>query len=376
MAFPPPVPLPRYGEAALADLVPSILASLGVSGFANTLSLAPSRAACVLLVDGLGAELLRDNAGSAPVLSGSHARDLTAGFPSTTATSLASLGTGLAPGQHGILGYQTEIPGQGKLLNALRWDSGVLPTAWQPEPTAFERAAAAGVSVSQVSRRLFKGSGLTTAALRGGRYCGADTSGELIVDVVDALASAPGLALAYAYVSDLDATGHHRGTASLAWRLQLEAIDRIVEELANRLPQGAVLYVTGDHGMVDIPPDSRIDADALEEQVLRDGVRLLGGEVRARHVYAEAGAEADVLAAWQERLGGAMWVVSRQEAVEAGWFGPVVERNVRRIGDVVAASYTDAGLVATKREPHESRLVGHHGSMTAAEQLVPLIALS
>jgi hypothetical protein len=361
--------------AALADLVPSVVASLGISGFTNTLGLAPRRAACVLLIDGLGAELLRGHASTAPVLTDAHARDLTAGFPSTTATSLASIGTGLVPGQHGILGYQTEIPGSGKLLNALHWDSGVAADEWQPEATAFERATAAGVSVSLVSRRLFKGTGLTTAALRGADYRGADTAGELIVDVLEALSSGTP-SLVYAYLSDLDATGHHRGSKSLAWRLQLKLIDRVVGELANRLPEGAVLYVTGDHGMVDIPPDRRIDADAPEEQVLREGVRLLGGEVRARHVYTEPGAEADVLAAWQERLGADMWVVSREEAVAAGWFGPVAERNLRRIGDVIAASYSDAGLVATHREKHESRLVGHHGSMTAAEQLVPLVTFA
>jgi len=38
---------------------------------------------------------------------------LTAGFPSTTVTSLGSLGTGLPPSAHGMLGYQVAIPGTG-----------------------------------------------------------------------------------------------------------------------------------------------------------------------------------------------------------------------------------------------------------------------
>ena len=54
--------------------------------------------------------------------------------------------------------------------------------------------------------------------------------------------------------------------------------------------------------MVDVPMAGRIDLDA-DPELLR-GVRLLGGEARARHVYAEPGAAVDVLAAWRERLAG------------------------------------------------------------------------
>jgi hypothetical protein len=118
---PASAPLPRYGSAALADLTPSVLASLSAPGFTNVLGLPSTPAACVLLVDGLGAELIRAHADDAPLL---HAalqagRDLTSGFPSTTAASIASIGTGRAPGSHGIVGYQVAIPGAGKLMSSL-----------------------------------------------------------------------------------------------------------------------------------------------------------------------------------------------------------------------------------------------------------------
>jgi hypothetical protein len=108
--------------------------------------------------------------------------------------------------------------------------------------------------------------------------------------------------------------------------------------------------------------------------MLQAGVRLLGGEVRDRHVYAEPGAQAEVLAAWRERLGDSAWVLSRDEAIDAGWFGPtVVERARARIGDVVAAMRGQAGVVRRTAEPLESSMLGQHGSLTTAEQLVPLL---
>ncbi len=368
-----PAPVPRYGEASLSDLLPSVLATFGVPGYRDVLGLPAGRAVCVLLVDGLGWELLRAYAEHAPFLASAHGRPLTAGFPSTTAVSLGCLGTGLPPGEHGVIGYQTLIPGKGRLMHSLRWDVEVDPLTWQPNRTAFERAAAYGVAATQVAEGRFEGTGLTVAALRGTRYVAAGTFGELAAGIVEALGTGEA-SVVYAYVGDLDFTGHHCGVDSLAWRVQLAQVDRLVEQVTALLPAGTTLFVTGDHGMVDVPRSAMVDVDAPEESMLREGVQLLGGEPRARYVYARPGAADDVLAAWQERLGDSMWVLPRDEAVQAGWFGPTVSAQVLpRIGDVVAAARTNIAVVATAAHPREAQLVGHHGSLTPAEQLIPLL---
>ncbi|HYK66648.1 MAG TPA: nucleotide pyrophosphatase/phosphodiesterase family protein [Streptosporangiaceae bacterium] len=364
--------VPRYGENTLADLSDSLLASLGVPGASNPLGLAPADRVCVLLVDGLGWELLRSHRSAAPFLAGLVETGcwLTAGFPSTTATSLGSLGTARPPGQHGLLGYQVRVPETGRLLNALRWDKAVDPIAWQPGSTIFDRCAAAGVSPIRVAAGAFRNSGLSVAAMRGADYRAADSLGALVACTVSALAEGR-RALAVVYTGDLDATGHAWGCTSPAWRFQLPFVDRLAEQLAAALPARTALYVTADHGMVDVPASERIDADAVPE--LREAVALLAGEGRARHVYAVPGAAADVLAHWQATLGDSAWVVSRDEAIEKGWFGPVAGAPLGRIGDVIAAMRGRSAVVATRAEPRESALVGMHGSLTPAEQRVPLL---
>jgi hypothetical protein len=356
-----------------------VLASLGTPTFRGVLSLPPAMAACILLIDGLGAELIRAHPTDAPLL---HAtlisdagRDLTSGFPSTTAVSIGSIGTGLPPGTHGILGYQVAIPGTTRLMNSLRWDGKVDPLSWQPLPTAFELAAAAGTTVVEVAKREFEGGGLDRAVLRAPVFVGSDTFGEIAAGAITALNAAvtarrPGLV--YAYVSDLDWTGHGHGVGSLDWRLQLQLVDRLVEQIVDRLPRGARLYVTADHGMVDVSPSRHVDVDA--ERNLLDGVLLMGGEPRARYLYLREGAVNDVLAAWRARLGDAAVVCARDEAIDAGWFGLVTDRYRARIGDVVIAALADIAVVDSRRHPREARLLGHHGSVTAAEQLVPLLA--
>lgn len=367
--------IPRYAEACLDAVATSVLASLGVPDEPNPLQFDPATRVCILLVDGLGWELLRAHPAAAPFLSelAMTATPLTAGFPATTATSLATLGTGRPPGQHGLFGYQVAVPGTGRLLNALRWDHSVDPREWQPGSTIFERAVMAGIRAFRVAPGHLHSSGLSVATMRGAEYESADTLGALVSRTA-AVLSADSPALAMVYYGDLDSTGHAVGCGTDAWQYQLAHVDKLAEQLAGALPHGTVLHVTADHGMTDVPAADRIDVDALPQ--LRDGVALLGGEPRARHIYCQPGAADDVIAAWCEVLDGRAWVVSRDRAVADGWFGPVDPRFAERIGDVIAAPCGPWAIVATTAEPRESALIGMHGSLTQADQLVPLLTLT
>jgi hypothetical protein len=377
----PILPVPAYGRASLSDLMPSVLASLGVPGERGVLGLPPTARAVVLLVDGLGAELLRGHAEQAPFLTSLQSRPLVTGFPATTVTSLASLGTGLPPGEHGLPGYTSWVQEADTTVGWLAWSpvgsrrdlrEQLVPETVQPHATAFERAAAAGIEVTLAAPASFEGTGLTRAVLRGGRYRGSVTAGDAIATAA-AASRAGARTLVYCYTPDLDLTGHVRGVASDAWRDQLRLVDGFAEQLASRLPPGTVLHVTADHGMVDVSDEARIDADA--SPVLSEGVLALAGEPRARHVHALPGAEADVLARWQAELGDRMWVGTGEDAVAAGLFGPVVATAARaRIGDVVAIATDDVAVVRRRVEPRFSALRGQHGALTDDERLVPLLS--
>ncbi|MGV0742978.1 alkaline phosphatase family protein [Mycolicibacterium sp. XJ870] len=366
----------------LADVVPAVLAAMGVAGFPARIDLpGPISGACVLLIDGLGAELLDTHAADAPVLAGLRGQTLQVGFPSTTAAGLAALGTGCRSGEHGLVGYSFRIPDAGPavdVINALRWRphpwgddlrDTVRPESVQPLPTTFERAAAAGVAVSVVSGAEFARSGLTRAVLRGGDYIGVHAIGELAAAVSGVVAKG---GFCYGYHSELDQVGHLHGPGSIAWRMQLRQVDRLVESVVEALPPGGLLAVVADHGMVTVDPAAVVDIDS--SAALHEGVQAVGGEPRARHVYTVDGSAGDVLAAWRETLAETAWVLSRDEAIAAGWFGERIRDGViPRIGDVVAAARGCAALLRRNAEPLESALIGHHGSLTSAEQHVPLL---
>jgi hypothetical protein len=372
------LPTPDPDLPHLADVVPSVLAAMGVAGFDGPIPLPDGvSGACVLLVDGLGAELLDTYAEDAPVLAGLRGRTLQVGFPSTTVAGLAAIGTGCRSGEHGMVGLSFRLPGA-DVVNALGWRlhptgrdlrEKVPPEQVQPMPTTFERAAATGIAVSVISGAQFTGSGLTRAVLRGGRYVGVHALGDLAACVRSAVIDG---GFCYGYHSELDLLGHIYGPGSPAWRMQLRQVDRLVESIVEGLPRGGLLAVVADHGMVSIDPSEIVDIDACEP--LLDGVHAIGGEPRARHVYVADGAADAVLAAWRETLAQRAWVVSRDEAIAAGWFGDRVGDDARfRIGDVVAAARGTAGIMRRTSEPLLSALIGQHGSLTDAEQRVPLL---
>ncbi|WP_280236913.1 alkaline phosphatase family protein [Nocardia cyriacigeorgica] len=370
---------PRYGTGSLSDLFPSVLAGFGVPAEHDRLGLGLGvDRVCVLLIDGLGAEALAAHAEVAPFLSSLAPGVLTAGFPTTTATSVSSLGAGVPPGEHGIVGYLLRVPGQERLFDPLGWRlfgarhkgdllEELVPEEFQPGATVFERAAAHGITVTQVAPRYQAGSGLTRAVLRGCEFRPNVSIGDLVAGTVQALTAAR--SLVYAYHGDLDTTGHVRGPSSEAWLLELAHVDRIAADIAERMPAGSALIVTADHGMVEL--GTRVDFDSAAD--LRAGVQRLGGEPRARHVYTADGATEQVRSAWSETLGTGFQVLARDEVIDRGWFGPTVSPRVYdRIGDLVVVARDTGGVVRTDAEPLQSALPGHHGSLTPAEMNVPL----
>ncbi len=364
--------LPDYGRTTLAELLPAIAAHLapGLPGAIDVLGLPAARRYVVVMVDGLGSELLERDRLRAPYLAGllDDSSTLTSAVPSTTATSLATLGTGVGPGVHGIVGYSFRA--MDGIFNALTWDDRVDPLTFQPQPTWLCSLAGTGVSVSTVSLADFESSGLTLAALRGPQFVGLDDEfdDDLRIERVVAASRRSERSLVYAYERRLDHTGHGQGCTSHAWREALDGIDGWLEHLRSALDPDTCLVITGDHGMVDVPSNHQI---VLEDTPgLASGLGMVGGEGRLRQLYTDH--PLDVARSWQRRLGERAVVRLRDEAIEEGWFGPVNADVSQRIGDVLVAMLGN-WAVMTLTLPRELTLVGQHGSLTPEEMRVPLL---
>ena len=324
-----------------------------------------ARQVVILVLDGLGWEQFVEFGRHMPALTTFEGGPITTVAPSTTATALTSITTGLTPGEHGLVGYRIDVGGE--VLNVLRWATNGGDARRKYEPQRVQPFAPfMGQPVPVVTKADFDRTGFTDAHLRGGRLVGWRAASSLAVTVGELLRA--GEPLIYAYYDGIDKIAHERGFGDY-YEAELRSTDDIVQQIRAQLTDGSVLLVTADHGQVDVGTNMRVPA----AEVLRL-TRHLSGEGRFRWLHARPGAAEELLETASKAHGDVAWVMSRQELIDGGWFGPVVS-------PPVAARFGDVALIAREPisfiDPADSGpfpLVCRHGSLTSAEMLVPLLA--
>jgi len=357
--------------SGLAELSQSIFAALGLRGAINHLAFEENKRTALVLIDGLGFTALQKYRGEFPIFkSFTEHQPLTSDFPSTTATNLVSLGTGVHPGEHGMLGYTVRVPRSGepgRLLNALKWDERVDPLTWQKVPTLYERAIDDGLTISHIAEKRYEGSGFTRAGMRGANYLGANRMSEILDHAVSAHSSEN--SYSYIYLNTVDVAGHKDGVGSDSWISALGIVAQLLEGLVQRLPKQTQIYLTADHGMVNATQQIVLG----EGNALLDNVTLIGGEARARHLYLREGSVADTKALWHENFGESVDLFTKEDAVAL--FGKAVtEDSLDRMGDLIAVPREGIVLLDPAIAAKEGKMVGHHGGFTQDEVQIPLIS--
>lgn len=358
--------LPDWNDGCVTQIMPGLLEpDDGPSLFDDAVLDAPS--IVLLVIDGLGWHQLQDRAHVAPTLTGLTSRRITTVAPSTTSAALTSITTGTHPGEHGVVGYRIAVDTE--VLNVLSWRTKrgdardhIVPEDFQPIP------AFCGQAPLVVQNGPFARTGFTRAHHAGGRQQGWRTLPTLPVEVRRAVAA--GEPFVYAYYDGIDKIAHEFGFGE-HYDAELAAVDRMVADLLPMLPRGTALVITADHGLISCP-DGEVD---LDPSIIRL-TRQISGEGRFRWLHAEPGRHRDVFDAATAAHGEQAWVLTRDEVLDAGWFGPTVTDTARnRLGDVAVVarghwSFSDPA------DATPSWLVARHGSLSPEEMHVPLLTFA
>jgi len=380
------LPSPPPSDARLTDVLPSCYASLGVEDQPNTLGLPRASAVVLVLVDGLGFMNIAESLGHAPFVRGHFDRvvRMSSVFPSTTASALASLATGVLPGAHGILGYRIMNPDTGKIINQLSGLADVADlTTWLGVPTLHERAHDAGKTSCIVGLPRFETSPLTRVVHAGARYVGENSVSRRVTRACDEVAS--GTDFVMLYIPELDQVAHAQGVSSAAWLAALEEVDGALRELVTNLPGGVEVYLTADHGVTDVPAARHVDVVGDDWEL--EGHPVVGGEPRGLQIFAREGTpyqeDEDVALPvedtreWQRRLREVAWVLTPEDLVEAGVWGHMSTTVRRRAGELVIVPRNDDALYDARFPRAEARgMVGQHGGMSEREMLIPWLRLT
>ncbi len=344
MAQHPPVELPDWAPPALAEVDGSVV---------------------LLTIDGLGWRQLETRGHLAPTIcSELRGGPVTTVAPSTTSTALTSITTGRPPGEHGVVGYRMAI--DGRVLNVLRWSTPDGDARRLLPPDGFQMCEPfGGERPPVVTRAEFADSGFTSAHLGGTRFVGYRTLGTLVTEIAHLVRS--GEPFVYAYYEGIDKVAHEYGLGD-HYDCELRWVDHLVAELLATLPAGTVLALTADHGQVEVG-DNMVELD----HGVREHLSMQSGEGRFRWLHARPGRSRQLLDAAQAHTDTG-WVLSRDQMIDEGWFGPRVTDTARqRLGDVALVAREAVAYV----DPMDSgpySLIGRHGSLTDAEMLVPFVA--
>jgi hypothetical protein len=399
----PGVVAPAYDGRSIANILPSILGALDAPVPPELL--APLRGLppglfegveriVLLALDGWGWSQARTHlhGGWARLAARGSMQPLTTVGPSTTTAAFASLSTGLAPAQHGLLGYHLWLQEFGCIANMVSYapasggrplDALVKPEQFFDRPTAARLLERGGAWHLNVTRREFLGSALTRMLYQGGEHVGTTTLGELLVEVRNALAAMRGgKGLIQAYWPAIDTVAHARGPASEHHAAEVALLgDALARELLDKARDPkALLLVTADHGLVTVPPEHMLrirDHPALTDALLLPP----WGDSRWAFLQSREGQREELRRALLERMAPGAHVLPTSEVERLGLLGPKPwhARTRARLGDLVALAGPGSGLTwpfqwdQPGRPPRED-LLGRHGGTTPEEMLVPLLA--
>lgn len=337
----------------------------------------------VLVIDGLGDCFLQRHGQGSEILR-QRQRRLTSVFPSTTASAVTTLLSGLSPAEHGLTGWFIHDRRFGGVIAPLplfRRGGGDLhaPFLTQrlfPYPGMFvgSRRPVAMVTPQEIAYSPF-----SLRHARGATIQAYGTPAEFVSRIVESASEfAVRGGLVHAYYPRFDALCHKFGAHSTEALAEFGLIDRLFGELLDRLGGlSATVLLTADHGFIDAPEERHIRLEAHPEAQAMLAAPMFG-ERRVAFCTVRTGAEDDFHAYMRAHLTGRAVVAESARLVKAGLFGPgrAHRRLAERVGThalLMEPGWTISDRVAGERA-HD--MIGVHGGLSAEEMWVPLIRVS
>jgi hypothetical protein len=344
----------------------------------------------VLVLDGMGAELLASLKESAPFLEAHQQRVITSVYPSTTAAAVTSLMSGMTPLEHGALGWSLYLKELGRSVDFLPFRDSVDGAQLSRKGlgmdrilrvrNVFERIAASGAETFYLGPRFIVNDQFADESSEPARRLGSSTT-EGMFRRLGRVARRGRRAVerprfVFCYSPEPDHTVHHKGTRAPETLEVVRRLDRLLERAARRAAgSGATILVTADHGLIDTPVNHWLDQDP---EVYASLVMPPFPEKRFLSFHLKA-SRRSAFPELMRRYEADFLLMSREELLERGILGrgqahPKVDDF---LGDFAALAIGGAQMHTRIANPKwkDRKLVAHHAGLRREEMLVPLIRI-
>ena len=363
--------LPAISPRALNLKDVFLSAEASVLGEPNAMNLPKASSSIVVMIDGLGFENLNDAKSGFMLRNLSETDFAHCGFPSTTASSIASFATGLDASAHGLFGYSIYDRSSNELVNLLTGlDRFSILDYFKGSPLS-ERAR---VPIHAVTLAAYENSGFTRATMHQANHHFEAEIADRFEVALRLTREEPGC-LVYLYVPELDKEAHRSGVNSSQWRDVFDIVERAVQMLAAKVAKGVGVVVTADHGIIDVPQTNHVYLDEMPD--LEGQLLSVCGDPRAPFIYlSEAAAAPKIAALLSERFGDDASVVTPELLVQTNYWNPLILEEADLMPDLVILALGEIAIFHRQfSKPASLRVIGQHGSITDKETKVPALRL-
>ena len=334
----------------------------------------------LLLFDGLGqAQIERLLPNSS--LARSRAATLESIFPSSTAPAVASLATGLSPGQHAVTGWHLWWPDEQALVRPLPLDYRGREGVIDPHRLFGWRPLSATLAQSMI---VFQPNNIANSVFSKYAFDRATRTAysslvQLRASIRKAIHAVPAThRFVYAYLPHFDSAAHEFGCESAEAARIAQGLNDFFEHVASDLEHDDVLVLAAaDHGFIDVAPRSLLRLEDYPE-VAAHLEHPLSGEPRVAFCHVKPGHEAEFAEAVRRTLGHAFECVESTGLIDAGWFGSPADSDPRlagRIGTFTLIAREDFCITQTLEGEKPAQFKGMHGGIHRDERLISVAAL-
>ena len=311
-------------------------------------------------------------------------------FPSTTSASVTTLNLGVLPAEHSLYEWNVYIPAYGEVIQTLPFTplgvhtrEGCLKQGYDPaalvtvHETVHERLARHGVRSLQFTHRNHADSSYNRIVSKGADLIPHNTLAEAMVQLKEAVTGVKGKAWLNFYWASIDSIAHQYGPRSRYHDAEIAAFWSAFDAILGGLDSPDTLFLfTADHDQVFAKRDETIYineqlpalADILPQSPTGN-VIYPNGAPRDMFLHVRPERRAETLGVLRENLGAIAEILTTDEALNLGLFGPapVTEELRRRLGDILILPHD--GYFIWWREPGllGNRFYGHHGGLAAPE---------
>lgn len=378
--------LPNY-KKSLVNLMSSLMKGMGGKPLYKPLkALDPKivnsyQNVVLIVIDGLGYEFL-EKYGKDSFLIKYVKERITSVFPSTTASAITTIVTGVAPQQHAITGWYANLKEVGGVVNPLLFETrlghSLASKGVQPKDIFTEKAFD-----EKIKRKSYL---ITHHDIVNSEYNKIHNNkserynyenDKQSFDILNRTLSVKGKKFIQIYYPELDHQCHNYSPDSREAIYYFKSLDRLIEEFVNNLGHTQTLIIiTADHGLTSTPKNKLVKL--ANHPKLAECLTLpLAGEPRLAYCYVRPTKTAQFEYYIKKKLSNKCRLFKAEQLIKKGCYG-LYKPNPKlyeRIGDYILAMNDHYTIRDTLLGHKDRHLAGNHGGVSKEEMYVPLIII-